>query len=295
MRPDIVHKVWCATKPMVAIEVVRLLDGVGFDWDLPLGKDTFGSGDSPVTVRSLLAHQAGLAEPSLAHTLLTVHSDRDALIRTRFRERGSSEPQYSEVGAWHALTCAAEEESNSSVRESIQSSLRTIGAPATLVVVSDEDLPSVSQNGGVYWSGGGGRCVPWLHDLTPYCALIDTDCHLGGYSNPVDLAQWIGLLATTIAGSPTKGFPPVAALQELFDPAATYSLGLVVDAVGTELIAPTKVPVIASIGAFGSCLAVARLDTGEAAALLVNGMPDDIAIFSEWRARKIAELLEIVE
>jgi CubicO group peptidase (beta-lactamase class C family) len=204
LTPRHLHKVWCATKPILAFLATDIAE---------IPPQTVVIRDEPsATLQSILDHRAGILSPSLYEILVTPTASRTQAKETISPEQGwdaSSDAGYSSYAAWEVLVSWIEERSKQPVSSLIDAVLRAANASDEIFVSIDRSTyRRIHDRIGVYLTvrQGGRWPLPWLHDRTFFSCSVNTSPALGGYASARGLARWYAFISRN--GAPRQRDAP---------------------------------------------------------------------------------------
>lgn len=302
MRSDTLHKVWCATKPVLALALGRVLEDaeVPTDRDLAALLGPIGEG---VTFQRLLEHQADLTRPRMHELLITPPHLRRQMIESALddRRREVLPPGYSEVSAPFLMARAFEALTGRPADTACASLIADTCGTDAEVVLSIEDrrhFADLRDRIGVFVSPrSSGSLRPWLHDRTFTVALTDTAPALGGYASARGLGQlWRAVLDQVTGVRRHAALPSATFLRHQLDNAGSirpdavlgrdcgFALGCQTGLADHGLGRRPSPRSFGHVGLFGSCFAFADPDVDLVLACVANGLPTSSESIDGWRS-----------
>ena len=307
MLPCLLHKVWCATKPCLALLLAGVLERyrIGFEADVGsvLGRHVRG-----ITFLELFRHRADLTRPRLFEVLITPPDRRRAMIEAALAVRLThpEESGYSEVASWFLMAHAYEALTGETVDEGCSAVLREArcGSDVVLTINTLAEFVKLRDLIGVYVSGrDGGNVRPWLHDRTFAVATTDTSPTLGGYASARGLGRFWRAVLQQLQRDTYSRFPSGSLLSEYLYSAHTYphedrilgrkgayALGCQVSLSDYRLGTKPSARSFGHIGFLGNSFGFADPDADLVIACVANGMPISRGSLERWRTVVVDEI-----
>ncbi len=215
VAPSTLYPGYCATKPCVPLAIAHLVDEVGLDLTAPLRSFCV---DLPrvsatASIAELLAHNAGMGEPSAALWRMTPGTRRADLFVS---PPAPSSAAYSEIAAWHGLAAVIQAITGQTAERYVES---TILSPAGLAddIVVDPDrafLALEHRRIQVPVAGLPVEQVPLLSEALPQ-QLADVSVAFGGFVNASGLGRLYTSVRRALAGECVDGMPSSSSLRVL--------------------------------------------------------------------------------
>jgi CubicO group peptidase (beta-lactamase class C family) len=187
LKTSHLHNVYCAAKPLLALEAIRTFQRAGVPLATSLGELT---SDYPqmqdVTLRDLLTHAHPFPGPNSLDWRLADSSERELSLAAsdlRLGRPGCS--GYSEIAGWAALWSAAKK---------IDANFVVPNQPDLIVdLESLHHFDSVKQRIACYLAGDGERLFPLLHDRA-WSVCSEISPVLGGLASARGLGRWYEMI-----------------------------------------------------------------------------------------------------
>jgi CubicO group peptidase (beta-lactamase class C family) len=275
----------CASKPIVGLACLHLVDRGLVDLDQPVGSLLAGAGlgHCRFPLREVLAHTAPLGAPRMAEVHLTPLGQRPALLLEGI---GRAEPGYSEYAGTALLALVIEEVAGCSARTFVRDELlRPLGlADDIRFGFEPSKLADEAAGIGLTAQGLPSECFAGVHDRSPHQACLDRTC-LGAYATARALADLYAAVSEVIAGKVVDGVPTPATLLDLLacsrrrddpvlDRTCAFAAGFMVD-LADHGFGPSLGPgSLGHSGHLGSTFAFHDPGSGVSAAVVLNGLAD---------------------
>ncbi len=208
-----VRSLYCATKPMVAMGVLALLERHGVDWT-SARVDAHGQlgDDGPWALTDLAAHRTPLVRPTFWEVLrLPLGSAESELAAWAVRAAAApgGPAGNSEVLAWYVLSRAAAAVAGEGWAGELQTALRAVVGPR-LWLVPDRELLDLPVDAMVTLTAArGGTDVPLVYALSVRSRAL-TSPYLGGYGSFAAVLSWFQALRRHLRGEAAPSLFPAA-------------------------------------------------------------------------------------
>ena len=220
-----VRSLYCATKPMVAMGVLALLERAGVDWTTarvdPRGRLRQ---DGAWAIPDLLARRTPLLRPTFWEVLRLPLGRAEPELAARAEQSaatGGGVSGNSEVLAWYVLAEAAAHLAGAGWAGALQRELRAVVGPRLWLVPDREllDLPLEAMS--TLTAAHDGAEVPLVYALTVRSRAL-TSPYLGGYGSFAAVVSWFQALGCHLRGGarPSPLFPDAARLRATLGEAA---------------------------------------------------------------------------
>jgi CubicO group peptidase (beta-lactamase class C family) len=211
-----VHPAFCVTKPVLALAVGHAVDRgrLGLD-DRVTDRAPVVGVDPTVTVRQVLAHRAGLREPSAAAWWFTPPEQRPALLPT---DPPSPRSVYSEMRAWQVLDEVLQAVGAGPAQEAaVGGVLEPIGVDG--ILLDPARALAALERGQVRVPVGGLplRVVPLLAELLP-ARVGQASPVFSGLVSMSGLGRLYSAVKTVLRGRPVVGLPTPETLRDMVRP-----------------------------------------------------------------------------
>ena len=297
LRDRHLFNVWCATKPVSAVVLLRLLEDAGLSLGLPLSAagEQF-SGPRSITFGRLLNHSCGLRHPSMVEANLMKWTEAVAAARARrtdvpfeaFSEFSSAVIVADLVGA---LSGAAEPSAE-------QQLLDDNGLDDDIVYgVSDEALTEPLEHIGFYLLGLPTHARPLYCDALPSMSKRNRRV-LGAFANARGLCGFYRLVGQALRGERPPGFPTseylhdaltshrrTRAFDETLQKDCAFAAGFMVDLSDHGYGATVGSEAVGHTGLMGSPFGWYDPQRRLAASAILNGMASGVQDSDYWRPR----------
>ena len=291
-----VRSLYCATKPMVAMGVLALLERHGVDWTTAR-TDAQGRlhDGGPWAITDLLARRTPLLRPTFWE-VLRLPLGRAEPVLAGCAERAATGPGaptgHSEVLAWYVLARVATRVAGEGWAGELQAALRSTVGPR-LWLLPDRELLDLPVDAMVTLTADlRGADVPLVYAFTVRSRAL-TSPYLGGYGSFAAVVTWFEALGRHLGGEPGFAplFPHPGRLQAELAVAAEGSGAPA--ALGLEMVRGTDGGPRLALQAAGGALC-AELDpaTGVVTAVLGSRFLDDPHRRQVWCARELAAARE---
>ncbi len=307
VTPATVFRVYCATKPVVALAIANVVEAGDLDLDEPVGPllPTVVGVQGGVTARQLLDHTAGLHAPSPPQMEALAPQRRRAVLETMPRPDGwrlGIDAGFSEYTAWFVLGWLLETLTNEPLREYLRATiLDPLGLTDTWIGMTDAEYDAVYSRLGMAHDLRGPKPMPMLLETTRrWCTEINP-AH-GGYTTANDLARFYDTIVATLTSRSQHRSLPAAALLTTFCNAArprlydcvldrdcTFGLGFMTD-LRDHLFGDNCSPTMfGHSGYLGTTFAVADPQHDLAIAVVQNGI-----VAPQFTVNRRAALLQTI-
>ena len=269
------RQLYCATKPVVALAYLALLEQHGFDCTRTnIALDgTLGEGDG-IPVLDLLAHRTNLAQPDYWFAMAMPLRMHDELFEQFARDQRAAATdrrvQYSECLTWWLLGRSADRLLGERFDYHLTTSLAALLGERRIMLVCDPVLAAHPYEGlSTCFLDDGHDTVPMLHGVARRARVL-TSSHFGGFGEAYALGDWYRALLHAIDGDRSEPgaselFPTKAVLDRLRDRHLTdedgvkrsYELGFMVNLHENGFRDQLSAEVIGHHGAGGSLFAFA--------------------------------------
>jgi hypothetical protein len=284
-----VRNLYCATKPMVAMGVLALLERRGVDWT-KARVDAHGQlrSDGPWAITDLLAGRTALVRPTIWEVLRLPLGQAEPELAAS-AERVEATPGgavgRSEVLAWYVLARTAAGSAGEAWAAELQQDLRA-ALGTRLWLVPDRELLGlpVSAMVTLTLAHGDGE-VPLLDALTVRSRAL-TSPYLGGYGSFASVVEWFQRLGRHLLGGEgrTRLFPDAARIRSAWAPALDGDGG---SGLGLEIVVGQDGEARLGLQAAGGALSVELdPDRGTVTAVLGSRFLDDPRRRRDWLARE---------
>jgi hypothetical protein len=206
-----VRSLYCATKPMVAMGVLALLERADVDWTTarvdPRGRLLE---DGAWTIPDLLARRTPLLRPTFWEVLRLPLGRAEPELAARAEQTaatGGGPVGNSEVLAWYVLAEAADRLAGAGWAGALQQELRAVVGPRLWLLPDREllDLPLEAMS--TLTAEHDGAEVPLVYALTVRSRAL-TSPYLGGYGSFAAVVAWFQALGRHLrGGEPTSSLP----------------------------------------------------------------------------------------
>jgi len=307
MEPDMVFKLYCAGKPLLAIGAAHLVEEGMIQLDAPLSRDfrefaTLGKED--LTYRQVLNHTAGLHRLFALHMArLTVASRHRAVVNEPLPPDWIPGVQsgYSEYSAWHALGTAVEhitgEPLGSWLRHTV---LDPIESKTMFVCIDHEELRELQPKLGVNFDLSGPEPVPFLFDRSEQF-ITEWNPSFGAYGSARDLMSMFRAMLDCLDDKASGPVSPSVAREfwgsghgaiwdHTYKAPYDFALGVAFDLNTSWGCASCSTTSFGQSGLAGSAFGFADPEAGIAAAVVLNGFIPSAHVFGERRQRVVEAL-----
>lgn len=280
---DTLHKVWCCTKPALALGILDLVyDGV-IALDDAVGDVVSVNEMSPVvqhlTLRELLNHGTFLVEPSLAEILMRDERSREERLKSVLRSSDVAGTGYSEFTAWSILAMVQRTATGLSTSDWVNVAVLgryNLQDQIYLGMSSEQFLRNRSRIG-VYFgfTDENPDGVPWLHDRTRFAAGRLSSPVLGGYATASGLASLYRVLIDhPVFASELRDFDWSNARRFdcVYEQYCEFFLGLMIKMPEHGFGAPLGWHSLGHAGWLGSSVVWQDLDLDVTVAIVLNGV-----------------------
>jgi len=208
-----VRSLYCATKPMVAMGVLALLERHGVDWTTA-HVDAHGQirDDGPWAVSDLVAHRTPLVRPTFWEVLRLPLGSAESELAAR-AVRAAVAPGgavgTSEVLAWFVLARAAARVAGEVWARELQAALRAASGPRLWLVPDRELLDLPVDVMATLTADRGGTDVPLVYALSVRSRAL-TSPYLGGYGSFAAVVSWFQALHRHLRGDTAASLFPRA-------------------------------------------------------------------------------------
>ena len=297
LRDRHLFNVWCASKPVSAIVLLRLLEGAGLSLDLPLSAAGEQFGESPmITFGRLLNHSCGLRHPEMAEANLMKWTEAVAAARALRTEVVFD--VFSEFSSAVIVADLIDALSDATERSAEQQLLDDNALDTDIVYgLSEEALNEPLKHIGFYLLGLPTMARPLYCDALPMMSRRNRRI-LGAFANARGLCGFYRLVGQALRGEPPAGFPSSKFLQDAltshrraraFDETlqkdCSFAIGFMVNlsdhgygtTVGPEAVGHT--------GLMGSPFGWYDPQRRLAASAILNGMASGVQDSDYWRPR----------
>lgn len=210
-----VLRVYCTTKPILAVAIARLVEMGVIDLDEPLERRwgdvrAVAGGATP---RHLLTHTAGVHACSGVEIEMLTPARRRRRIDGIVRPAGwrlGTDAGYSEAAAWHLLGWLVTEVTGDDLRAHLREHvLDPLGMTSTWIGMTNHEYRAVLPRLGVNVDMRARRGYPLLYERSERVCCT-TNVAFGGYSTANDLARFYSALLEHTRGAITSlASPPV--------------------------------------------------------------------------------------
>ena len=291
--------VWCASKPVSAVVLLRLLEGAGLSLDLPLSAAGEQFGESPmVTFGRLLNHSCGLRHPEMVEANLMKWTEAVAAARALRTEVLFD--VFSEFSSAVIVADLIDALSDDTERSAEQQLLDNNGLDTDIVYgLSEEALNEPLEHIGFYLLDLPTIARPLYCDALPMMSQRNRRI-LGAFANARGLCSFYRLVGQALHGEPPAGFPSseflkdaltshrrARAFDETLQKDCAFAAGFMVDlsdhgygtTVGPEAVGHT--------GLMGSPFGWYDPQRRLAASAILNGMASGVQDSDYWRPRVV--------
>jgi hypothetical protein len=273
-----VRSLYCATKPMVAMGVLALLERSGVDWtEARLDAGGRLRDDGPWAVSDLLARRTPLVRPTFWEVLRLPCGHAEPVLRECAQQAAATcggRPGTSEVLVWYLLAEIAAGVAGAGWAGAFQGDLRAVLGPRLWLVPDREllDLPVDAM--ATLTAEHQGADVPLVYALTVRSRAL-TSPSLGGYGSFAAVVSWFAALGRHLRSDSSAStlFPDAARLRAALAAVAVAGdddTGAVRPAVGLEVVIAEDGRPRVGLQAAGGALCV-ELDPATGAVLGVLG------------------------
>ena len=206
LRDRYLFNVWCATKPVSAVVLLRLLEDEGLSLDLPLSAagDQF-SGPLTITFGRLLNHSCGLRHPDMVTAKLMPWTE--AVAKARSLRSEAPLEVFSEFSSAVIIADLVDALSGSTERTAEQQMLDGNDLADDIVYrVSDEALREPLEHLGFYLLGLPALARPLYSDAMPAMSQCNRR-ELGAFANARGLCGFYRVVGQALRGESAPGFP----------------------------------------------------------------------------------------
>ena len=297
LRDRHLFNVWCASKPVSAVVMLRLLEGAGLSLDLPLNAagEQF-DGPPMVTLGRLLNHSCGLRHPNMAEANLMKWTEAVAAARALRTEVLFD--VFSEFSSAVIVADLIDVLSGATARSAEQQLLDDNSLADDIVYgVSEKALNEPLEHIGFYLLGLPTMARPLYCDALPTMSQRNRRV-LGAFANARGLCGFYRLVGQALRGKSPTGFPSSEYLQDAltthrraraFDETlqkdCSFAAGFMVDlsdhgygtTIGPEAVGHT--------GLMGSPFGWYDPQRRLAASAILNGMASGVQDSDYWRPR----------
>ena len=299
LRERHLFNVWCASKPVSAVVLLRLLEDAGLSLDLPLSAagEQF-RGPLHVTFGRLLNHSCGLRHPDMVEANLMKWADAVGAARAQHTEVPLE--AFSEFSSTVIVTDLIDVLSDTTTPSAEQRLLNDNGLADDIVYgISEEALSEPLEHIGFYLLGLPAQARPLYCDALPILSRRNRRT-LGAFANARGLCGFYRLVGQALRGESPRGFPSGRFLREAlnghrrarsFDEtlqkdcafAAGFMVGLSDHGYGAT-IGPEA---IGHSGLMGSPFGWYDPQRRLAASAILNGMASGVEDCDYWRPRVV--------
>jgi CubicO group peptidase (beta-lactamase class C family) len=289
MTSETIHNLYCLTKPIIAAAVAIVFERRGLSFDVPLTQYSprlAGVLDgSPITLRHVLGHTAGLHEPTAPALMLSPRAVRMRHLEAPAPAAGwqvGVDRAYSEVQGWNVLRTLIEDVEHSSLTDvTRQSVLLPLRIRDLCFAVEDCEWAAIEPRIGVHYDCAAGTFKPMVHQLLrKYCSDASLAV-IGGHGTMEALGRFYEAVLRCVGGELVWGLPSPALMREMvtsdghvgFDPIVQrelgFGLGFMTD-LSSGWTACVGTAAFGHLGLLGTSVAFADPELGLVVAIMGN-------------------------
>lgn len=297
LRDRHLFNVWCASKPVTAVVLLRLLEDEGLSLDLPLSVagEQFG-GPQFITFARLLNHSCGLRHPDMVEANLMKWTD--ALAAARALRTEMPFEAFSEFSSMVIAADLVDSLSGPTGPSAEQRLLDDNGLADDIVYrVSDEALSEPLEHLGFYLLGLPAMARPLYSDALPAMSQRNRRV-LGAFANARGLCGFYRLVGQALHGKSPPSFPSSRHLHDAltnhrrahgFDETlqkdCSFAAGFMVDLSDHGYGATIGPEAVGHSGLMGSPFGWYDPQRRLAASAILNGMAGGVQDSDFWRPR----------
>jgi CubicO group peptidase (beta-lactamase class C family) len=301
VTPETVFRIYCATKPIAALAVARLVDDGTVELDAPLAPvlPSVRALADGVSLRHLMTHTAGLYQPDAFGFELIPATQRGRVIDNLplpTEWRLGKDAAYSEYIGWHLIGRVLESTTGRPLREILRESvLDPLEMADTFVGMTDEDFTDNLDRIGMNFDLRHDRSLPLLLERSQrWCT--ECNCAHGGYTTARDLARLYSGVLAQLENGRQPGLPSAETLEQFCSTArprlydrvlrreCEYGLGFMVDLAEHEFSEACSPASFGHSGWLGGSFGFADPAHRLAVGVVLNGIVDHEISFARRRA-----------
>ena len=307
LRDRHLFNVWCATKPVSAVVLLKLLEDTGLSLDLPLGAagEQF-DGPPIVTFGRLLNHSCGLRHPDMLEANLMKWTD--AVAAARAQRTAIPFEAFSEFSSAVIVTDLIDALSGATGRSAEQQLLDANGLDNDIVYgVSDEALSEPLEHLGFYLLGLPTQARPLYCDALPIMSQRNRRV-LGAFANARGLCGFYRLVGQALRGEGPPGFPSdgfllsalanhrrTSGLDETLQKVCSFAAGFMVGLTDHGYGGTISPDAVGHSGLMGSPFGWYDPQRQLAASAILNGMAGGVQDSDYWRPRIVDTINRAVD
>ena len=297
LRERHLFNVWCASKPVSAVALLRLLEDAGLSLDLPLSAAGEQFAGSPIlTFGRLLNHSCGLRHPDMVEANLMKWTE--AVTAARSQRTTIPFTAFSEFSSAIIVTDLIDALSDDTAPHAEQQLVDANGLDADIAYgVSDEALSEPLEHLGFYLLDLPAQARPLYCDALPIMSQRHRRI-LGAFANARGLCGFYRLVGQALRGERPPGFPTSAFLRDAlarhrraldFDETlqkdCSFAAGFMVGLSDHGYGATVGPEAIGHSGLVGSPFGWYDPQRRLAASAILNGMATGVQDSNYWRSR----------
>ncbi|GIU84954.1 MAG: hypothetical protein KatS3mg008_1729 [Acidimicrobiales bacterium] len=208
---DTLFNLHCATKPVVAVAVAAALERAQLAPSMRVAQLLDVDHPSPITVRDLVSHTAGLDEPDAFSCYVKDPADLEIELNpvSLLDATEVGVPAYSEVAAWHLLAEVLRTLTGRDAATHLTEELESLRLADSIwfeaQATSTSKHASFSDRIGCYFDTNTG--LPLLHDLVERFWGRSLNISVGTYASISGLGRWYLALLETLNGARLPAMP----------------------------------------------------------------------------------------
>lgn len=302
LRSSHLFNVWCASKPVVAILLMALVEdaGLALSDQISAADERFGKAPR-LTFATLLNHSCGMQHPDMVTAnLLPRH---EALAQARHSSPMPPFDAFSEFSSGVITVDLIEHLSGTDIAAVADRFLEANGLEADITFqVSQAALARPLDHLGFYLVDSGGMARPMYCDAIDFMARDDRHI-LGAYANAAGLCGFYRRVGRVLAGTPQAGFPSPEFLidaisrhgrgrvwDETLSKECGFAAGFMTSLRDHGYGAAVSGGAVGHTGLMGSPFGFYDPDRRLAAAAILNGMSMSSQDSEYWRSQLVAAL-----
>lgn len=307
LEDDHLFNVWCASKPVPALIVMKLLEELGLPLTTSTAEIKPGSANVVgVPVGSVLNHSCGLRHPELVTANLMPYED--VLSQARRQQGNPNVPAFSEFTAGVIIADLIESLSGHDIENVVDDFLNTHELVDDFTFgISDEVLENPLDHLGFYITGLPVLARPLYSDAV--AGIAQHNRHImGAYANARGLCELYRLVGLVLRGTPLAGFPTPSYLSvaldrhgrardydETLNKTCSFAAGFMTNLADHGYGTAVSPEAIGHTGLVGSPFGFYDPHRKLAVAAVVNGMTADPHDADRWRSDLITTICQAVD